>query len=175
MIEEVFTKNYDRFVNIARRNISRSPIYFDLDLAYVLVSDAYIYASDCKDITPESTDKFIESVIINYMNKRIYWSKTSFRDNLITHSSIESFESETEQDFNHLAFEEVDIEFEEEFETKLQHIETKYTELDTVGQKLYQLTFVQGMKAPTLAKYIGINRTHTHHMISDLKKFLKDD
>ncbi len=159
-IKELFNKKYDFYVGVAT-NILQSGKQ-DIEEAPALVNEAFIYLSEKKLL---GTEQYMDSVVINWMNKQIKWSNTHFKNKIMLRNSELSSD-------HHISDEEY---VEDDHEQKIKHIKQKYEQLDPIGRKLYDIAIRKGYdNSGKLSRFLGLNRTTCYYMLRDLRIFLKD-
>jgi hypothetical protein len=169
MLNKLFTKNYNKYLRIAE-NILRVSKH-DISIASDLLNECYLYMVN-KDI--DGDDSYLESVIVNWMNKQVKWNKTDFNKmNTIKDNFIKNFDyDEKETILSNIEW----IEYEEdEHETMLEYIHQRSRNLDAMGKRLYNLSIIgEYNNSGRLSRYSGLNRTTCYYMIRDLKIYLRD-
>ena len=159
-LNDIFSKKYNHYLGVATNILSASK--FDNKEATSLLSECYIYLVE-KNI--KGTEDYIDSVVINWMNKQIKWHNTSFQKQIKINDS--------EINMNHYL---EDEEYEEDdFEKRKEWLEKKYIDLDYVGKRLFELAIVGPYNnSGKLSRFLNLNRTTCYYMIRDMKFYLKD-
>lgn len=169
MLNKLFTKNYAKYLRIAE-NILRVSKH-DISLAADLLNECYIYMVK-KDIDGE--ESYLESIIVNWMNKQIKWHKTDFnKRNTIKDEFIYNYEyNEKETILSNIEYKEYE---EDNFEKMLEHISKRSENLNTMGKRLYELSIIGPYNnSGKLSRFTKLNRTTCYYLIKDLKIYLKD-
>lgn len=156
----MFEENYSKYLKVAENILSNSK--FDNRLASDLLNECYIYMYD-KDIKGDKN--YIESVIVNWMDKQIKWHNTDFQkkininnDEITTNHYIEDEEYE-----------------EDDYEERKEWLEKKYKDLDYTGKRLFELSIVGPYNnSGRLSRFLNLNRTTCYYMIRDMKFYLRD-
>ena len=156
----MFEKNYLRYLEVAENILSNSK--YNNNLSVDLLNECYIYMVE-KNI--EGDENYIDSVVINWMNKQIKWHNTDFQKKMNINNN--------ELNINHHL---EDEEYEEDdYEKRKEWLEKKYIDLDYVGKRLFELAIVGPYNnSGRLSRFLNLNRTTCYYMIRDMKFYLRD-
>jgi len=159
-MKEMFEKNYLRYLEVAENILSNSK--YNNNLSVDLLNECYIYMVE-KNI--EGDENYIDSVVINWMNKQIKWHNTDFQKKMNINNN--------ELNINHHL---EDEEYEEDdYEKRKEWLEKKYIDLDYVGKRLFELAIVGPYNnSGRLSRFLNLNRTTCYYMIRDMKFYLRD-
>ena len=156
----MFEKNYLRYLEVAENILSNSK--YNNNLSVDLLNECYIYMVE-KNI--EGDENYIDSVVINWMNKQIKWHNTDFQKKM----NINNNELNNN---HHLEDEEYE---EDDFEKRKEWLEKKYIDLDYIGKRLFELSIVGPYNnSGKLSRFLNLNRTTCYYMIRDMKFYLRD-
>jgi len=159
-IDSLFTEKYDFYLGVATNILSAQQ--WDKRDAAALLAECYLYITEKKI---NGSPNFIDSVVINWMNKQVKWKNTGFQKKTVIKNN--------ELSPNHYIIDE--DEEEEDYEEKLAHLSQKYNDLDMVGKRLYHLAITgPHNNSGKLAKFLNLNRTTCYYMIKDMKTYLRD-
>ena len=156
----MFEKNYLRYLEVAENILSNSK--YNNNLSVDLLNECYIYMVE-KSI--EGDENYIDSVVINWMNKQIKWHNTDFQKKMNINNN--------ELNINHHL---EDEEYEEDdYEKRKEWLEKKYIDLDYIGKRLFELSIVGPYNnSGRLSRFLNLNRTTCYYMIRDMKFYLRD-
>jgi len=159
-MKEMFEKNYLRYLEVAENILSNSK--YNNNLSVDLLNECYIYMVE-KNI--EGDENYIDSVVINWMNKQIKWHNTDFQKKMNINNN--------ELNINHHL---EDEEYEEDdYEKRKEWLEKKYIDLDYIGKRLFELSIVGPYNnSGKLSRFLNLNRTTCYYMIRDMRFYLRD-
>jgi len=170
MLNKLFIKNYAKYLRIAE-NILRVSKH-DISLSADLLNECYLYMIK-KDID-SLEESYLESIIVNWMNKQVKWHKTDFDNrNTIKDYFIMNHEyNEKETILSNIEWNDYE---EDNFEEMLEHIHKRSENLDRMGKRLYDLSIIGPYNnSGRLSRFTGLARTTCYYLIKDLKIYLRD-
>lgn len=165
LIDTYYSNNHNKLREVAKNCLGKinKKEYID-----DIISESYIYITS---LTQEITEKNLESIIVNYINRQVVWNQTAFKSNI--HPQIINHIDEY-----HLYSEQEDIDKQvDEQENKLEAITNYTNQLPYTQKQLFNLVYIQGINTSgKLERYFakkGFKLSRTSWWIA-LKK-LRDD
>ena len=163
------------------------------DLIDDLIAETYIYLNELLLSPQHQTTRhnlvltqnidYIDSILVNYMQKQIIWSNTKFkRNNIWTNYSKPLYQSTTlssdfsitNQNITTTTDDEDILEYEKNHQDKLTHIAATIPTLPIEQQILFNLIYNQGhTTAAAISKQTGLSRTQSHYLITKLKEDIR--
>ncbi len=149
------------------------------NLASDLISDTFIHLE--KHYKKEMSDNEIKSIILNYMNYQIIWSKTKLKkdniikDNIVYQDYIQNKDIVDDEPSSDELMEKWLIE-QKQTTDKINYIYIWLENAEPADKLLFDVVYTKGYNTSgKLAKYSELSRTTCYHLIKNLKTKIKED
>lgn len=166
-LNDYFTQaKYDWLISVAQNNLAKLNW---IQVSDELVSDTYLYLTNQDPST--KTESQLDAIAVRYIQMQVVWSKTELKKKMIKdqtqlENQIIIDDSKTEDEI---------LEFEMDYQNKLNHIAIYSNQLNLEQRLLFDIVFNLGINnSGKLAKHTGLSRTTCYHLIKDLKETIKN-
>jgi hypothetical protein len=162
-----FTEDkYNWLISVAKNNLAKINW---TQMADELVSDCYIHLNSLDE--QQRTESQLDAIAVRYMQMQVVWSKTDLKKKIIKDQN----QLENQIIIDDTKTEDEILEFEIDYQNKLNHIAICSQQLNLEQRLLFDIVFnLQINNSGKLAKHTGLSRTTCYHLIKDLKQTIRN-